>query len=61
MYNESSKQATIKYQKEKIKKVPFEMGNAEYDALVEHCERLGIKVSTYIKEAAEMKMKRVDV
>lgn len=60
MYNEVSKKASLKYQKENIKKVPFEMLIEEYEELKEYCESKGYKVATYIKEAAEMKMEKID-
>lgn len=44
-----------KYCREKRFRISFEMPNAEYEVLEEHCKSLGVPVATFIKQAIEEK------
>ena len=55
---ESQKQATYKYHREKIKRVPLDMQKKEHEKLVKAASAAGMSVNGYIKKAISEKMER---
>lgn len=58
MYNENTKKNTIKYIKEKQKRVEVTFLLQDYEALKASAAAAGIPVNTYIKEAIKEKQER---
>ena len=58
-YTNSSKNATIKYLKDKQKRVSLNWKKSEYEEIIEPAiKHSGKSVSTFIKEAVKEKLKR---
>ena len=57
-YNEASKQATLKYRANKIKRVPLDMQTSQYEALQAHAQAKGESVNGFIKRAIQETMER---
>lgn len=57
-YTESQKRATIKYAKEKLKRIPLDVQKDKYDEIKAAADTAGMKVNGYIKEAIDEKMER---
>lgn len=59
MYDERMKDYTIKYAKEKLKRVPLDLKISYYnDVLTPAAAAAGIGINTFIKEAIAEKIKR---
>lgn len=56
--SESQRQATYKYRAKKIKRVPLDMQNEEYEKLKSAASAAGESVNGYIKRAIEMRMEK---
>lgn len=55
---EAQKQATYKYHKKNIKRVPLDMKKSDYEILATAAEKNGKSVNGYIKEAIAEKIER---
>lgn len=55
---EAQKQASYKYHKKSIKRVPLDMQKADYKRLAAAAGAVGEKVNGYIKKAIEERMER---
>jgi hypothetical protein len=59
MYDERMKDYTIKYAKEKLKRVPLDLKLSFYnDVLLTACQKSNIGVNTFIKQAIIEKIKK---
>lgn len=52
----AQRQAAYKYKAAKIKRVPLDMKNSEYEGLKAAADSVGMAVNTFIKEAIREKM-----
>ena len=63
MYNESKKNASIKYKREKMKRIPFDLRlegeGLTYPLLKEAADSAGVPVSAFMKEAILEKIERM--
>lgn len=57
-YTESGKKASIKYAKEKLKRVPLDMQKTDYERLAAAASAAGQSVNGYIKQAIAEKIER---
>lgn len=58
-YNESSKKATMKYMKDKMKIINLRIKKDEYEKNIQPAiEKSGLPVATFIKRAIEEKINR---
>jgi hypothetical protein len=49
-YSEAQKKATMKYMKEKLKRIPLDVRPDQYDAIKAYADSIGKPVNTVIKE-----------
>ncbi len=52
-YNESQKNATLKYRANNLKRISLSFWNEEYERLKSHCDSVGMSVASFIKEAVD--------
>lgn len=57
-YTEANKKATIKYAREKLKRIPLDVQKEKYDIIKNHAEQHGESVNGFIKRAIEETMIR---
>ncbi len=57
-YNEKTRDYSLKYAKEKLKRVPLDMKKADYEQLTQVAAAVGISVNGYIKQAIAEKIER---
>lgn len=57
-YTESRKKASIKYAKEKLKRVPLDMQKTDYERLAAVASAAGHSINGYIKQAIAEKIER---
>ena len=55
-YNEAAKRASIKYAKEKLKRIPLDVQKDKYEQIAAAAEAAGETVNGYIKKAIDMRM-----
>ncbi len=55
-YTESQKKASLKYAKEKLKRVPLDLKKEEYERLSEAAKFAGMSVNGFIKAAINEKI-----
>lgn len=58
-YNEKHKEQTLKYAREKLKRVPLDMQLSDYDKLKQTATDNGFTVNGFIKEAIQEKIGRL--
>ena len=56
MYSEAHAKASIKYAKNNLKRVPFDLKLSDYERLKGAADRAGEPVNTYIKNAVNMRI-----
>lgn len=59
-YSESSKRATIKYQREHLKRIPLSIQNAEFERIKAAAVAAGESVNGFIKRAVRERMERME-
>lgn len=57
-YNEKNRDYSLKYAKEKLKRVPLDMKKADYEQLTQVAAAVGLSVNGYIKQAIAEKIER---
>ena len=57
-YTDAGKRATMKYAREKLKRVPLDMQLSDYEELKQAAGRAGESVNGYIKQAIKERMER---
>lgn len=57
-YNEKTRDYSLKYARENLKRVPLDMKKSDYENLVSVAAKIGKSVNGYIKEAIAEKMER---
>lgn len=57
-YNDKHKEYTLKYAKEKLKRVPLDVTKEKYEQIKAAAEKSGESVNGYIKTAVEQRMQR---
>lgn len=57
-YNDKHKEYTLRYAREKLKRVPLDLTKDKYEQVKAAAERAGESVNGYIKTAVEERMKR---
>lgn len=57
-YNEKTRDYSLKYAKEKLKRVPLDMQKADYEQLTKVAAAVGLSVNGYIKQAIAEKIER---
>ena len=59
MYDEKKRDYIIKYAKENLKRVPFDVPKKYYDTVLKpHAESVGMSVNGFIKQAIAEKIER---
>ncbi len=53
MYNETQKNATLKYRANNLKRISLSFWADEYENLKKHCDDIGISVAGFIKTAVD--------
>lgn len=56
-YNEKSKDYTIAYAKQNLKRIPLDLKLADYEALKAAAQLAGLPINTFIKSAIAEKIK----
>ena len=56
-YNDKARDYTLKYQKEKLKRIPLNVQLDEYQLIKAAADRAGIGVNTWIKNVIREKLK----
>lgn len=57
--SEAQKRATIKYARENLKRVPFDVQKEYYDSVLKpHADSMGMTVNGFIKQAIAEKIER---
>jgi predicted HicB family RNase H-like nuclease len=57
-YSEAQKEASIKYAKSKLKRIPLDVQKEKYEQIKSAAESVGEKVNSYIKKAIDERMER---
>ncbi len=57
-YTEAQKKASLRYAKDKLKRVPLDLKKEEYERLAAIAKVSGKSINGYIKEALEEKISR---
>lgn len=60
MYSESHKNASIKYAKDKLKRIPLDVQKEEYDAIKAAADSVSETVNGYIKKSIKMRMEKAE-
>ena len=56
---DAQKRATMKYAKEKLKRIPLDVTKEKYDEIKDHCEQMQEKsINGFIKRAIDEAMER---
>lgn len=58
--SESQSKASIKYAKEKLKRIPLDVKKEEYEVIKNNAESNGMSVRGFIIEAIEEKIERIN-
>ena len=59
MYDEKMKDYTIKYAKQNLKRIPFDVQKEYYETVLKpHADFLGMSVNGFIKQAIQEKIER---
>lgn len=56
-YLENKKAYTVKYKKEKMKRIPLDVQKEKYDEIKAYCDAHNMPVNTFIKSAIDEAMK----
>lgn len=59
-YTEAQKNASLKYAKEKLKRVPLDLKKDEYEKLLNAAKSEGKSVNGFIKKAIDEKIERME-
>lgn len=59
-YNPKKKEYNIRYAKEKMKRVPFDIQIVEYDRIKAAAEKLSVPVNTFIKSCINIRLKELE-
>lgn len=52
------KQNKLEYAKKNYKRVPLDMPIDDYDELKAHCDKIGVAINTFIKQAIQDKLSK---
>ena len=56
--DEELKQNKLEYAKKNYKRVPLDLPIDDYDILKSHCDKIGVAVNTFIKQAIQDKLSK---
>lgn len=57
-YTEAQKKASLRYAKDKLKRVPLDLKREDYESLSESAKAAGKSINGFIKEAIREKIER---
>lgn len=55
---ENKKKYDLEYSKKHYKRVPLDMPIDDYDELKAHCDKIGVAINTFIKQAIQDKISK---